>query len=187
MKLIQSRWSHRSGRGQRRGRQQNGELVGEALEWVGSSGGRGEKVRLEPSAGSRSCQGSTEVPSPFLDMERRGCLLEEGVGVHQGCLWPLQASWVRMETQLGVGSGLPEKPGWVGAVVEFSTVGGGWSRSPIGSEALWVPGPLGPCPKALASTSLAAASPGTARLRASFTNPGEGAVWSHPCALSSQL
>ena len=116
--------------------------MGEALEWVGSSGEQKEKVRLEPSAEVKELPGSTEVPkSPFLDMERRGGPSERRDWGHQGCrslLEPLgglgwRHSW-------GVGSGLQKSLEWLGQWAEFSTVGGGWSRSPIGSEALWVPG-----------------------------------------------
>lgn len=63
--------------------------MGEALEWVGSSGEQREKVRLEPSAEVKELPGSTEVPkSPFLDMEGGG-LLKEGVGVIRDAV----ASW----------------------------------------------------------------------------------------------
>ena len=62
--------------------------MGEALEWVGSSGEQREKVRLEPSVEVKELPGSAEVPeSPFLDLERRrGPFWKKGLGVIRGAM-----------------------------------------------------------------------------------------------------
>ena len=165
------------------------ELVGEALEWVGSSGEQREKVRLEPSAEVEELPGSAEVPeSSFLDLERRrGPFWKKRLGVIRDAA----ASWSLLAGQDGDTVGEQ--------VLGFRKAWSGWGSGQ--SSALWVEDgrglPLGqrlsgsqaasPCPEALASTSLAAHLSGSPTRTPSQFLAGRGAVWSHPHVVALQL
>lgn len=92
-----------------------------------------------------------------------------------------------METQLGSRFWASEKPGVGGAVGRVQHCGwrmvkvSHWVRGSLGPRA------LGPCPKALASTSLAARLSGAPTQTPSQFRSGRGAVWSHPHVVTLQL
>lgn len=149
-----------------------------------------EKVRLEPSAevkgAAREHGGSKK---PILRHGEKGCLLEEGVGVHQGC----RASW----SLLGLGwrhswgsrFWASEKPGVGGAVGRVQHCGWrGWPHLPLG-HALWVPGPWVPAPRHWPPLLLQPASQEhPPRLRASFGQGGrcvESSTRCHSPAVTS--